>query len=282
MHDDNPYVLEAGMAVAVSSTFVAADGDGYEAQMGRWSRRLAPLFVDFAGISGGSVIDVGCGTGSLTFALAQNDKIKTVRGLDFSPAYIDHASRYNTDPRLEFQTGDACALPFPDAVFDHALSMLVLQFVPQADLAVQEMRRVVRPGGTVAAATWDSRGGLVYYRLFFDTAAMLDPKAGERRARAYSRPMTRPGDLDRAWRAAGLQNVVGGMLTIRMDFASFSDYWTPNEGKDGPIAAYVGTLDPEMKAKLRTTVELAYLDGDPDGPRSYAATAWVVKGTVPA
>lgn len=275
--------LISGAGMAVSSTFVAADGDGYEVQMGRWSRRLAPLFIDFAGVAdGGRILDVGCGTGSLTFTLAENEKINGVRGLDFSPAYVDHARRHNTDPRLEFQTGDACALPFADAAFDHALSMLVLQFVPQAELAVREMRRVTRPGGTVAAATWDSRGGLVYYRLFFDTAAMLDPKANERRARAYSRPMSRPGDLERVWHAAGLQNVVGGMLTIRMDFASFSDYWTPNEGKDGPIAEYVGTLGAELKARLRAKVELAYLDGEPDGPRSYAATAWAVKGTVPA
>ena len=78
------------------------------------------------------------------------------------------------DARLDFQVGDACALPFPDASFDHAVSMLALQFVPQADLAVREMRRVTRPGGTVAAATWDTRGGLVALRMIFDAAAMLD------------------------------------------------------------------------------------------------------------
>lgn len=147
---------------------------------------------------------------------------------------------------------------------------------------MREMSRVTRPGGTVAAATWDSRGGLVYYRLFLDTAAMLDQEANERRARAYSRPMTRPGDLERAWHNANLRNVVGGMLTIRMDFAFFDDFWTPNTGKDGPIADYVGTLDVEAKAKLQHMVERAYLDGEADGPRSYAATAWVVRGTVPA
>ena len=53
--------------------------------------------------------------------------------------------------------------------------MLVLQFVPQADLAVREMRRVTRPGGTVAAATWDTRGGFVALRMIYDAAAMLDP-----------------------------------------------------------------------------------------------------------
>jgi SAM-dependent methyltransferase len=269
--------------MAVSSTFVAADGDGYELQMGRWSRRLAPLFIDFAGITGAEcILDVGCGTGNLSFDLARNPDIGRVRGLDFSPVYVEHAKRQNTDARLDFQVGDACALPFPDASFDHALSMLVLQFIPRADLAVREMRRVTRPGGTVAAATWDARGGLVSHRMIFDTAAMLDRSGNERRARMYTRPMSRPGDLARAWRDAGLIDVVQDMRTIRMDFSSFADFWAPAEGKDGPVADYVGTLNADAKTKLRGGVELAYLDGEADGARSYAATAWVVKGEVPA
>ncbi|MEF8734850.1 MAG: class I SAM-dependent methyltransferase [Candidatus Accumulibacter meliphilus] len=268
--------------MAISSTFVASDGDGYEVQMGRWSRRLAPLFIDFAGIAAAErVLDVGCGTGNLSFSIARNPAIGSVRGIDFSAAYVDHAKRRNRDARVDFEVGDACALPFPDASFDHTLSLLVLQFIPQADLAVREMRRVTRPGGIVAAATWDTRGGLVCVRLIFDTAAMLDEHGNEDRARAYTKPMSRPGDLARAWREAGLVGVVDGMLTIRMDFVSFADFWVPAEGKDGPIAAYVGTLGMQAREKLRDMVKLAYLDGEVDGPRSYAATAWVVKGKVP-
>jgi ubiquinone/menaquinone biosynthesis C-methylase UbiE len=267
---------------AASSTFVSWDGDGYELQMGRWSRRLAPLFADFTGVTGAKrILDVGCGTGSLSFCLARNPEIVSVRGLDFSPAYINHAKHLNSDARLSFQVGDACALPFPDASFDLTLSMLVLQFIPQADLAVREMRRVTRPGGTVAAATWDTRGSLVSLRMIFDIAAMLDRNGNELRGRAYTRPMSRPGDLARAWREAGLADVVQEMLTIRMDFTSFADFWTPAEGEDGPVAEYVRTLDVAARAKLRAMVELAYLDGESDGERSYAATAWVVKGKVP-
>jgi ubiquinone/menaquinone biosynthesis C-methylase UbiE len=265
--------------MALSSTFSAADGDGYELQMARWSRRLAPLFIEFAGIASGQrVLDVGCGTGSLTFELTRQAHFGAIEGIDLTPVYIEHARRRARDPRLEFQVGDACALPFPNASFDHCLSMLVLQFIPRTELAVREMCRVTRPGGTVAAATWDSRGGLVAHRIIFDTAAMLDRSGQERRAQACTRPMSRPGDLARAWREAGLTDVTQDMLTIRMDFASFADFWTPAEGKDGPVADYVASLGLKARAKLRDMVQLAYLDGEGDGARSYAATAWVVKG----
>jgi len=268
--------------MAISSTFTASDGDGYELQMGRWSRRLAPKFIEFAGIQDAEcVLDVGCGTGSLTTTLALNPDIRSLRGVDFSAGYIEHARRKNSGSRIQFQVGDACALPFGDRQFDHSLSMLVLQHVPQPEKAISEMRRVTRPGGTVAAAIWDSRGGFVWSRMFWDTAAMLDPEASVRRAKICARPMTRPGGLERAWKAAGLTDVVQDMLTIRMDFASFEDFWAPMEGNDGPYADYVRTLTPEGKVVLRDKVRLAYVDGETDGPRSYAATSWVVKGTVP-
>ncbi len=268
--------------MAASSTFVSANGDGYERQMGRWSRRLAPLFVEFAGIAGAAhVLDVGCGTGSLSFCIAQNPEIVSVCGIDLSEAYIKHANCGSRDARLAFQVGDACALPFPDAAFDLTASMLTLQFIPQGENAVREMRRVTRAGGTVAAATWDTRGGYIAYRMFFDTAAMCVRNGNERRARAYTRPMSRPGDLGSAWRNAGLTDVEQDMLTIRMDFACFADFWEPAEGGDGPVAEYVRTLDVETRTKLKNMVALAYLDGEADGARSYAATAWVVKGKVP-
>jgi ubiquinone/menaquinone biosynthesis C-methylase UbiE len=268
--------------MTTSSTFKASSGDGYELQMGRWSRRLAGPFLDFVGTANGeSVLDVGCGTGNLAIALTQRCRVKELRGIDFSSAYIEQATRRSQDPRIVFQVGDACALGFPDRSFDRVLSLLVLHFVPRAEQAVAEMRRVARPGSVVGATVWDARGGFVANRMFFDTAAALDPRANERRARNYTRPMTRPGELAHAWLAAGFIDVVEASLCIRMQFASFDDYWTPYAGKDGPIAEYVATLSDAERARLRDAVRLAYLDGEPDGPRSYAAIAWAVQGAAP-
>ena len=261
---------------------MASDGDGYELLMGRWSRRLAGPFLDFVGTAHGeTVLDVGCGTGSLAFALAQKCQVTQLCGVDFSPAYVEHAKHHNPDPRIVFQVGDACALDFPDHSFDRVLALLVLHFVPRADQAIAEMRRVARPGSVVGAAVWDARGGFVANRIFFDTAAALDPEANARRARNYTRPMTRPGELANAWRAAGFSNVVETTLSIRMEYESFADYWAPFEGKDGPHAEYVATLGDGERTRLRDAVSAAYLDGEADGPRSFAAVAWAVKGVVP-
>ncbi len=140
---------------AAASTFTATDGDAYERQMGRWSRRLAEAFLDFAGPVAAEerVLDLGCGTGSLSLALARRSADARICGLDFSPAYVDYAQRRagGGDPRLEFRVGDACAIPFPEASFDRVLSLLMLHFVPRAPAAVAEMRRVARPGAVAAA-----------------------------------------------------------------------------------------------------------------------------------
>lgn len=265
-----------------SSTFVAADGDGYELQMGRWSKLLAARFVDFVGMADDArALDVGCGTGHLTFALAANSSTMEVVGVDYSSVYIEYATKRNVNPRITFEEGDACSLGFSSGAFDCVLSLLVLHFVPRAEEAIAEMRRVAKPGGLVAAAVWDARGGFVANRIFFDTAAVLDPKANERRARNYTRPMTRPGELASAWRFAGLEDVTEASLCIRMEFSSFADYWAPYIGRDGPGAEYVASLDESAKSELHDAVRAAYLDGEPDGSRSFAALAWAVKGRVP-
>jgi SAM-dependent methyltransferase len=266
--------------MTAASVFMAGDGDGYEALMGRWSRRLAPLFIDFAGVKAGRILDVGSGTGSLAFALAENPRIAAVDGIDQSRVYVEHANRRASDPRVRFRVGDACALPFADGAFDHALSSLVLQFIPDPDRAVGEMKRVTRSGGTVAAATWDTQE-LPLHRIFFGTAAELDDRAREIRAAACARPVTRSEGLLELWARAGLRNPSVTRLAISMDYACFEDFFAPLQGKDGPFAQYFASLAPERQAVLKKGVEAAYLNGSADGPRSHLSPAWAVRGTVP-
>jgi ubiquinone/menaquinone biosynthesis C-methylase UbiE len=263
------------------SKFVARDGDGYERQMGRWSRRLAVRFLDFAGCSPGEhVLDLGCGTGSLSAEISERSGSAEVVGLDYSAVYARYA-RDNAGAGTRFLAGDGGALPFRDDVFDSSMALLVLHFVPQPDRAIAEMRRVTRPGGAVAAAVWDSSGGVVINRLFCDTAAALDPRGEEFRQTNSSRPMTHEGELEESWRQAGLHDVEASTLTVRMQFEAFEDYWGPYAGQDGPYAAYVASLEVAAQRDLAVAVRRAYLSGRPDGPRSFTASAWAVRGRVP-
>lgn len=269
------------MVVTIASPF--SDSDAYQRQMGRWSERLAEPFLDFTGVSNGEdVLDVGCGTGSLTFAIPRRADIRSIHGVDLTPSFIEYSKSKNLDGRIVFRVADACALPFPGGSFDRVLSLLCLHFVPKTDVAVSELRRVARPGATVAAAVWDARGGLLAQRLFYDTAAMIDEKGSEARAQQLTRPLCRPGELEAAWLAAGFENVAQTALMIRMDYSSFDDYWEPYLGGQGGAASYVSALGEERRSRLREGVRLAYLDGERDGPRSYAAVAWAVKGMVPS
>jgi SAM-dependent methyltransferase len=262
-----------------NSTFPTSSGDGYELQMGRHSRLLAPKFIEFAAPRAeGSVLDVGCGTGNLAVELARNPGFASIEAFDFSPAYIAHAKARGADPRINFQTADACAIPFPDATFDTSLSMLVLAFIPEPHRAVREMVRVTKIGGTVAACMWDLRGGLVYGRMFWDTAGALDRNAVELRAKSFSRPITRQGGIAGAFEAEGLHHVQEAALTIAMNFADFADFWAPFDGRDSGFAAYVSSLDAAQKDRFKAALRLAYLDGSPDGPRTYFASAWAARG----
>ena len=98
------------------SMFNARDAGNYERLMGRWSRRLAPLFIEHTGLADGeNVIEVGCGTGSLTFALPQATALAGLTAIDHSEIYLAAAKAKNSDPRISLEQGDGCALRFADA-----------------------------------------------------------------------------------------------------------------------------------------------------------------------
>jgi len=175
--------------------------------------------------------------------------------------------------------GDACALSYPDHAFDRALSLLVLQFVPEPELAMREMRRVVRPGGTIAAAVWDSFGGLPHIRMLWDTAAGLDPSAAD--ARALFRPLNSPGGMAELWRRIDLGKVEETSLVVRAEFSDFEDYWRPFLSGDGPPGQFVTGLSDRARDRLKLHLRRAYESNRPDGPRSFVAVAWACKGIVP-
>lgn len=266
----------------MTSIFNVHNAAGYEQLMGRWSRKLAPEFIKFAGLDDGEkILDVGCGTGSLTFELAKSAGLDAISAIDFSPVFVAEAIRRNTDPRITIQQADACDLPFPDAHFDRALALLVLHFVPETGKAVAQMRRVVRSGGAVAAAVWDHYGGMPGMRMMVDTVAALGEAGRQLRSHYCFQPMMRPGEMKRTFIDQGLADVEETELMIRMEYQDFDDYWSPIAAGEGPLGRYVAALGAAEREQTDRAVRDAYEAGQPDGPRSFASVAWAVRGNVP-
>jgi ubiquinone/menaquinone biosynthesis C-methylase UbiE len=242
-------VQEVEYMSTTTTTFVATDPAGYEQFMGRWSQRLEPSFVEFAGVQANEQVpDVGCGTGSLTLALAAAGVAAAV-GVDPSSPYVEFARTRTASPVVRFDVGDGNTLPYGDGTFDRSVSMLVLDVVTDAAPIVAEMRRVTRSGGVVAGLVNDFRCGYPAFTMLWDTAAVLDPGFGQLRDHLVAKRTGWPGGLAELWQATGLTPVQEARLSIAFAYSSFADYWgtfTTGQGKTGGHLMRIGDIKPVL------------------------------------
>jgi len=252
------------------------DGAGYEQGMGVWSRLAGEVFLDWLVPAPGlRWADIGCGNGAFTAAMMQRCTPDSVVGIDPSASQLDYA-RNRPDARgATFQQGDAQALPFAHASVDAAVMALVLFFVPDPDRGVAEMRRVVRPGGLVAAYVWDILGGgFPFHAVQEEVRALgitppLPPSVAISRAEA----------LRACWETAGLEAIATRAITVERTFADFETFWSSIGGSPGTRAA-IEQLSSEQVATLRDRMR-ARLPADTAGRIVCAARANAIRGFVP-
>jgi SAM-dependent methyltransferase len=255
-------------------------GQAYERYVGRWSRRAAEQFLDWLQVPAGrSWLDVGCGTGALSATILERMQPARVLGLDSSDDFLAHARQQVQDRRVAFELGDAQALPYGDGQFDAAVSGLVLNFVPNPGRMVANMRRGVRPGGTVALYVWDYAGEMQLMRRFWDAAAALDP-AARHLDEGIRFPICAPAPLADLFGKAGLAAVATRAIDVPTSFGDFDDFWSPFLGGQGPAPGYCRSLTAERRARLRDHLR-ATLATQPDGRIALVARAWAVRGIVP-
>lgn len=120
-----------------------------------WTTPPAASLVSYAGIRAADrVLDVGCGTGVVSVTAALRGAVVT--GLDLTPELLARARENAAVARVDvdWHEGDVEALPFADGTFDVVTSQFGHMFAPRPDVAMREMLRVLKPGGTIAFATW--------------------------------------------------------------------------------------------------------------------------------
>jgi SAM-dependent methyltransferase len=200
--------------------------------------------------AGQAVLDVGCGTGVVAITAARAGA--HVRGLDLSPALLEHA-RGNAalaGVEIEFREGDAEALPYEDASFDVVLSQFGHIFAPRPEVATAELLRVLKPGGTIAFSTWPPEHFVG--RMFALIASKMPPPPG-----AAPAPPPLWGDPN-----VVRQRLGDAVTDLRFDrdvmtfpVLSPQHFRRDLEATLAPVAKLVATLEPAKLAAFRAELE---------------------------
>lgn len=253
-------------------------GYAYEQFMGRWSKPVAQEFLHWLPVPENMAwLDVGCGTGVLSQTVLHVKQPKSVLAIDSSPQFIAFAQEANQDPRLHFEVALAQSLPAESHHFDAAVSGLVLNFIPQPEQALAEMKRVTKPGGMVAVYLWDYAEGMQMLRHFWDAAVQLDENAAKL-DEGPRFPLCQKGNLVKLFLESGLQAVSFRSIEIPTVFANFEDYWRPFLSGVGPAPGYVMTLSESQRSGLKERLRVM-LPVAADGTISLSARAWAAQGT---
>jgi SAM-dependent methyltransferase len=251
--------------------------EAYDRHIGRYGPPLARTLIRAAHVRAGlRALDVGCGPGALTAALAEILGPDHVTAIDPSEFFVEACARRHPD--VDVRAGNAEALPFTEHAFDVTLAQLVVNFMSDPRAGVAEMRRVTRPSGVVAAAVWDYAGEMTLLRRFWDAAVNLDPEAADR-DEGRSMPYCTPEALQELWLDAGLRDPRVSAVVVDAQYGGFEDLWQSLEHGSGPSTAHVAALSPHRSAQLRDDLRRS-LDVD-DEPFQLTARAWIVVGTAP-
>lgn len=254
-------------------------GESYDLYMGRWSRQIAPRFLDWLNPPERlDWLEIGCGTGALSAAIVARCEPASFSAVEPSEGFLERARTNVPDKDAQFLKGDAQALPVGDASKDMIVSGLVLNFVPDKAKALAEMKRVARSGATVAFYVWDyPGGGMELMRAFWSAAASLDVKAQDlTEDRRF--PFCTPEGLTGLAAAAGLGSVGCTAIEVPTVFKNFEDYWRPFTLGAGPAPGYCTSLDPDARERLKENLSRSLPRGS-DGSIPLKARAWAVRGT---
>lgn len=254
--------------------------EAYERFMGRWSRKAGLAFLQWLSIPADRRwLDVGCGTGAFSEMILEACEPKALVGIDTSQELLEEARCRFSDRPVTLLVGDALTLPFGLGAFDIAVSGLVLNFVSDPARMVAEMKRVVAPGGCVAAYVWDFAGGTSVSQHLVKALARHCPTDERDGPEARSSGATEIDRLSKMFNQAGLERVEARQIEIRLNFESFEDYWSANTTFASPPARQLSRLAPIDREIVKRDV-LDMLIPGADGAIAFSARANAVRGIV--
>lgn len=250
-------------------------GNPYEYFMGRWSRLVGKSFIDWLSAQPEKKwLDVGCGTGALSEAVLSTQNPSGLVAIDQSEGFVN-SSQQRLGNSAHCEVGDAMDMSLQDSSFDYVISGLVLNFIPEPEKALREMKRVAAPDGVVAIYIWDYSGKMEFLKYFWDAVVALDPKASDLHEGTRF-PNANADGLKRLFDNAKLPNTTVESLEVETNFVNFDDYWKPFLGGQGPAPTYVLSLSESDRNRLRDNL-YDKLPIREDGSISMIARAWAAK-----
>jgi SAM-dependent methyltransferase len=229
----------------LKATWMAGD-------FGQIARGYAPGAQDFVSrlnlAPGTRALDVACGTGNLAIPAARAGA--KVTGVDIAPNLLEQGrARAKAEGlAVQFDEGDAEAMPYPDASFDVVMTMFGAMFAPRPDKTAAELLRVCRPGGRIAMANWTPAGFIG--QMFKITGSHVPPPPNVPSPILWGDQKTVPERL------SGVKELT---LTPRM--ITFNYPMTPPEVVEffrlyyGPTQRAFAALDDERQKPLRADLE---------------------------
>jgi len=255
------------------------NGIAYEQFMGRWSKLVSEAFITWLEAPTGlRWADVGCGTGNLTKSVLQSCQPEKILSLDSSPAFIAYAKKSLVDLKVDYSVCYAQALGLKTKSIDALVSGLMINFIPEPLMAINEMIRVTKRGGIIGGFVWDYADGMQFLRYFWDAASVVASNAVDYDEGSRF-PICKKGQLEKMFRLAGMKQIEGTAIEIKTEFKDFNDYWQPFLGHVGAAPVYLNRLSEIDRHKLRDVLQNS-LPINQNGSISLSARAWAVKGIV--
>jgi ubiquinone/menaquinone biosynthesis C-methylase UbiE len=247
------------------------DGDAPEAYekyivpafSGSWARDI----VKRAALRKGEwVLDVACGTGIVArHAAPIVGREGRIAGVDINKVMLDKARQISSRSGLEIEwkVGDITGLPFPDGIFDAVLCQQGLQYFPNPESALKEMRRVLAPDGRVVISVWRPIGYSPFYSTLHQVLEKyVNADAAKTLASAY-----KLGDIDSLKslvKGAGLTDIRTRLVIKQMRCPSLTEFFYGGMTAS-PFAEAIMALDDSVRTEMLQTIESSishYIDDD--------------------
>ncbi len=202
----------------------------------------------------GHVVQLACGTGELSLALARRRPDLRITGIDIDPAVLEvgRANAANDQLTVDFRTMSMARLELGDGSADAITSRmgLLLPGTAPFDVSAREAARVLRAGGILSIATWADLAASPYIGVGLPVLRRFLPESALPDVQAISADSVRPGALEGYLTDAGFRDVEASWLRWETEYPDFSSWWEFDAGF-GPLKPLFDSLDGRQRVAAR-------------------------------